>query len=189
MVVFPLPVGPLTITMPNGDCTMREYRSLSAGDMPSSLSRKSERVRSSSRITVFSPQIVEVVETRTSRWRPSMFISSWPSCGRRRSTMFMSAMILMRLTSAGPMSAGSESTSCSAPSMRKRTRTSSSVGSMWTSDARSRSACVRILFTTWMTGASSTIAAAAACSCAVCSVDTSLSLNAAMSVVTSDSAR
>ena len=119
-----------------------------------------------------------------------MFISSWPSCGRRRSTMFMSAMILMRLTSAGPMSAGSDSTSCSAPSMRKRTRTSSSVGSMWTSDARSRSACVRILLTTWMTGASSTMAAAAAVSLRRrAPTETSLSLNAAMSVVTSDSAR
>ena len=37
--------------------------------------------------------------------------------------MFMSAMILMRLTIAGPMSAGSVSTSWSAPSMRNRTRT------------------------------------------------------------------
>ena len=40
-----------------------------------------------------------------------MFISNWPSCGRRRSTMFMSAMILMRLTSAWPISGGSSTTS------------------------------------------------------------------------------
>ena len=57
-----------------------------------------------------------------------MFISNWPSCGRRRSTMFMSAMILMRLTSAWPISGGSSTTSFSAPSMRKRTRTQSSAG-------------------------------------------------------------
>ena len=33
---------------------------------------------------------------------------NWPSCGRRRSTMFMFAMILRRLMSAGPMFAGSD---------------------------------------------------------------------------------
>ena len=37
-----------------------------AGDMPSSRRRNSERVLSSNRMTVFSPQIVDVVETRTS---------------------------------------------------------------------------------------------------------------------------
>ncbi len=41
-------------------------------------------MRSSNRSTIFSPQIVDVVETRTSSARPSMFISNWPSCGRRR---------------------------------------------------------------------------------------------------------
>ena len=66
----------------------------------------SERLLSSSRSTIFSPQIVAVVATRTSSARPSTSISIWPSCGRRRSTMFMSAMILMRLTSAWAIADG-----------------------------------------------------------------------------------
>ena len=39
--------------------------------------------------------------------RPSTSMAICPSCGRRRSTMFMPAMILMRLMTAAPMSAGS----------------------------------------------------------------------------------
>ena len=107
----------------------------------------------------FSPQIVAVVATRTSSARPSTSMLNWPSCGRRRSTMFMSAMILMRLTSGGGhRRRAASSTSWSAPSMRKRTRSRSSCGSMCTSDARSRSACVRIRLTTCTTGASSSTA-------------------------------
>ena len=40
--------------------------------------------------------------------RPSTSTAIWPSCGRRRSTMFMSAMTLMRLTSDGPIDPGSD---------------------------------------------------------------------------------
>ena len=75
---------------------------------------------------------------RTSRRRSSTMVATrtssvaavdrrpriWPSCGRRRSTMFMSAMILMRLHERRrPSTPGSVMSSCSAPSMRKRTRT------------------------------------------------------------------
>ncbi len=60
----------------------------------------SDRRLSSSRSTAFSPQIVAAVATRTSRSWPSTVTSSCPSCDRLRSTMFISAMILMRLTSA-----------------------------------------------------------------------------------------
>ena len=73
---------------------------------------------SSSRSTTFSPQMTPVVATRMSSSRPSIVMAIWPSCGRRRSTMFMPAMILTRLARAGPMESGSASTSCSAPSMR-----------------------------------------------------------------------
>ena len=69
-------------------------------------------------MTHFSPQMVASVETRTSTSRPSMSVRSWPSCGRRRSTMFMPAMILIRLTSPTPIEAGSVRTSLSAPSIR-----------------------------------------------------------------------
>ena len=55
----------------------------------------------------FSPQIVAGGRRRGCRRRGRRSsIAIWPSCGRRRSTMFMSAMILMRLTSAGPIAAG-----------------------------------------------------------------------------------
>ena len=67
--------------------------------------------------------------------------------------MFISAMTLIRLTSAGPMPGGRLSTSCSAPSMRLRMRTRSGIGSMWMSEARSLTAWDRSRFTTWTTGA------------------------------------
>ena len=69
-------------------------------------------------MTHFSPQIVATVATRTSTSLPSISVRSWPSWGRRRSTMFMPAMILMRLTRPTPMDEGSVRTSLSAPSIR-----------------------------------------------------------------------
>ena len=74
--------------------------------MPRSLRRRTERVLSRIRMTQFSPMMVATVATRTSTSLPSMLMVSWPSWGRRRSTMFMFAMILMRLTSPGPIAAG-----------------------------------------------------------------------------------
>ena len=65
--------------------------------------RKTDRLLSSTRRTQLSPQIVATVDTRMSISRPSTDIVIWPSWGRRRSTMFISAMILRRLTSAGAM--------------------------------------------------------------------------------------
>ena len=54
---------------------------------------------------IFSPEDRPASSRRGCRAaRPSTVVSIWPSCGRRRSTMFMPAMTLMRLTSAGPMS-------------------------------------------------------------------------------------
>ena len=58
-------------------------------------------------------------------------------------------------------------TSWSTPSTRNRTRTSRSVGSMWTSEARSPTACVMIAWTSLTMGASSR--AASICSSSVCS--------------------
>ena len=107
------------------------------------------------RRTTFSPKTVPALATRMSTERPSISIAICPSWGLRRSTMFMPAMILIRLTSPAPMLSGRTSASCSAPSMRKRTRSCVSCGSMWTSEARSRSAWVIIMLTTWTTGASS----------------------------------
>ena len=62
--------------------------------MPSCASRNSGRLLSSSRSTTFSPSMTAVVETRMSTLRPSISMLIWPSCGRRRSTMFMSGQDL-----------------------------------------------------------------------------------------------
>ena len=121
--------------------------------MPRSARPNSARRLSRIRSTHFSPLTVEVVETRTSSGTPSTSASIWPSWGRRRSTMFISAMTLMRLTNAGPMPGGRFRTSCSAPSMRFRMRTRSGIGSMWMSDARSLTAWDSNRFTTWTIGA------------------------------------
>ena len=54
--------------------------------------------------------------------------------------MLMSAITFSRLTIPDWMFFGGRITSCSTPSMRNRTRTSRSLGSMWMSDARSATA-------------------------------------------------
>ena len=122
---------------------------------PRSVSWYIGRLLSSSRRTTFSPATVPVVATRMSMARPSTVMATWPSWGRRRSTMFMPASTFSRLTIAPPMLPGSATTSCSTPSMRNRTRTVSPIGSTWTSDARSRSAWASSRLTTCTTGAAS----------------------------------
>ena len=122
VVVLPLPVGPAQMTMPNGERISCENRARVSAGMPSRGSWSSERLLSRSRSTAFSPQMVAVVATRTSRERSSTVASNWPSWERRRSTMFMSARILMRLTIDCAIDAGRFTTSCSAPSTRKRMR-------------------------------------------------------------------
>ena len=102
--------------------------------------------------------------------------------------MFMSDMILMRLTSAGPTFEGRLVMSESAPSIRKRTRMWSSVGSMWTSEARSRRACVTSLFTSWMIGASSPLGSAVAAPAARAAATTSARAKALTCASTSASA-
>ena len=93
-------------------------------------------------------------------------------------------MTLMRLTIAGAIASGSSSTSRSVPSMRNRTRSSNSWGSMWTSEARSRTAWVSSRFTIWITGARSSVmvpadaAAAAASAAAVARAEGALGVTA-----------
>ncbi len=57
-------------------------------------------------MTQDSPQMVDTVETLMSISRSSISIVICPSWGRRRSTMFMPARILMRLVSAGSHGGG-----------------------------------------------------------------------------------
>ena len=81
-----------------------------------------------------------------------MVIDIRPSWGRRCSEMSMSVMILMRLITPSRSDAGAAITSRSIPSTRKRIRRPASVGSTWTSDARSLTARRRSLLTNPMTG-------------------------------------
>ena len=105
-------------------------------------------------MTHFSPNTVAIVDTRTSMPRSSTSVANWPSWARRRSTMFMLARILTRLTRAPAIEIGSARTSWRAPSMRNRTRMMPSLGSRWMSEARSRSASVTSMVTTLAMGES-----------------------------------
>ena len=109
-------------------------------------------------ITIFSPWTVGSVASRRSRLRLLTRSDTRPSCGMRFSAMFRSPMTLRRLISPFWMLLGECMTSWSTPSTRNRTRTSFSVGSMCTSEARSAAACVMIAWTSLTIGASSTAA-------------------------------
>ena len=117
------------------------WRSSATGEKPSSRSDISETLLSSTRSTIISPCAESDVAARRSMRLPSTSVLIWPSCGRRRSAMFMPAITLKRETSAAWMSFGRRIASCSTPSMRSRTRSESASGSRWMSEARSRTAC------------------------------------------------
>ena len=53
---------------------------------------------SNTRTTIFSPNAVAMLETRSSTSRWARWVLMRPSCGRRRSAMFMPAITLMRET-------------------------------------------------------------------------------------------
>ena len=164
VVVFPLPVGPAQITMPYGDPMSSENSVRVSRGMPSRSSWSNDRLLSRRRSTAFSPQIVAIVATRTSSGRPSTIASNWPSWARRRSTMFISARILIRLTSDCAVDRRATARRRGA---RRRPGTgsapSSACGSMWRSEARSRTAWVRRRWKIWTIGAfSSTTSAPAA---------------------------
>ena len=152
-MVLPEPVGPVHSSMPSGAVTMSRYGPTTTGGMPSLSRVMSDRDLSSSRSTIFSPWTVPTTEMRTSIGRPSTMTENWPSWGRRRSTMFRSDMTFMRDEMGGPMRRGSSMASVRAPSMRNRTSTRFSCGSMWMSEARARTPWMRSRFTTWTIGA------------------------------------
>ncbi len=96
VVDFPEPVGPVTSTAP---CVSRQAlskRSRSGTAMPSLSSSTTTDALSRTRITTPSPWTLGSVTTRRSTCRPSTTKPTRPSCGRRFSAMFSSAMILMR---------------------------------------------------------------------------------------------
>ena len=109
-------------------------------------------------MTTFSPYTVGRVETRRSMALPSTVSPMRPSWGMRRSAMSISAMTLRRDTTPGMIERGWRMRSCNTPSMRKRMRRSTSVGSTWMSEARSCTAWRITRFTNLTIGASSVTA-------------------------------
>ena len=155
VVVLPEPVGPVTSTMPCG-CVIRPSNCFSMGAlMPRCCRSRRPASLSSKRNTARSPCPVGRVETRTSTGLPPTRRVMRPSCGKRFSAMSSCAMILMREMSEPWIALRGRTTSRRLPSMRKRTTEVCSNGSMWMSDAPSRSACVSSALIMRMTGASS----------------------------------
>ena len=68
--------------------------------MPTLFRSSDTTVRSSTRMTTLSPNMVGRTLTRMSTGLPPTFSSMRPSCGRRRSAMSRLAMTLMRLAMA-----------------------------------------------------------------------------------------
>ena len=155
--VLPDPVGPVISTSPCGSDSARSNasRSWSARPISAIVLAFSASLRGS-RITTVSPCIVGIDETRVSASCRSRRMRPRPSCGLRRSEMSMPDRILMREISGPWIGLGTMVISRSSPSMRKRTWTSRSCGSMWMSEARLCRASPMIALTSRTTGASST---------------------------------
>ena len=102
---------------------------------------------SSTRSTIFSPQTVGSVAVRRSTVRSRISAVIRPFCGIRRSVMSTPDMIFDAGRQRRLTPRGTESSSCSTPSIRYRTRMSSSVGSRCRSEARFWIACSIRLFT------------------------------------------
>ena len=101
---MPLPVGPVTSTIPHGRSMASLNLASDSGSKPSLVMSSINLSRSSSRRTIFSPNRVGRQETRKSIslfCPPSLKrILMRPSCGSRFSAMSSFAMILTRDTMA-----------------------------------------------------------------------------------------
>ena len=129
VVVLPLPVGPVTSTMPNGRAIASRSVAISPASKPSESKSSCTSWRSRMRSTALSPCIVGDVATRKSMSLPCTETRMRPSCGRRRSAMLRPAMTLMRDTMGADTALGCVSISRSTPSERKRTTRPRSAGS------------------------------------------------------------
>ena len=157
VVVFPLPVGPVTRIIPYGLRSMPSIATRSFPWMPSSPSSKLRLLLSSRRMTIFSPSTVGMLETRRSISRPSATRCTRPSCGSRFSEMSIRPTTLMRDTSAACIARGGVIMVRRAPSTRWRICVLSRSGSMWMSLAPSRRAVRIARFTRLITGLPSII--------------------------------
>ncbi len=147
VVVLPLPVGPVTSTIPCDLPRQCAYPFSVCSSMPRSPSAIRAALRSNKRITIVSPKIVGTVDTRMSILPLVPENSICPSCGTNRSAMFILAIILTRETIAACSRLGEEDFSINTPSMRYLIRTSFSKGSICTSLVRDSTASSKIRFT------------------------------------------
>ena len=154
MVVFPLPVGPVTRIIPYGAETIGRNADSVSGEKPSVSMFNGTVAWSRMRITTLSPCSVGIVETRKSISFPPIRSFTRPSCGSRLSAMFSRAMILIRERIAVWSRRGGDSTSSRIPSIRYRTRSAFSYGSKWMSLAPRSIARAMTKLTSRMMGAS-----------------------------------
>ncbi len=142
VVVLPLPVGPVTSTIPYGSAMYLRKRFSSASGKPRMSRRSSVNcslIDSLSRIrmTASSPCTLGMIETRKSIVLPGIFNLKRPSWGTRFSAMSSSAITLMReMIGLWNCLAIGRIAGCSTPSIRYFTWTASSCVSMWMSLAR-----------------------------------------------------
>ena len=122
MLVLPLPVGPVTRTMPHGLRMLASKRHSDSGSKPSLVMSSMRWALSSSRRAIFSPNSVGRHETRRSIVLAAPRILIRPSCGNRFSAMSSFAMTLKRDVIASRSRIGGVMTWWSTPSIRKRTR-------------------------------------------------------------------
>ena len=136
VVVFPLPVGPVTRTMPYGSVMARRKRCRSRGLKPNRSSRRSETpavIASLSRIrtTTASPNTLGKIDTRKSTVLRSIRSRNRPSCGIRRSAMSSSDITFRReISGACNFVSSGSSAGMRMPSIRTLTRTPRSVDSI-----------------------------------------------------------
>ncbi len=129
VVVFPEPVGPVLTMMPLGLRMSWRKATRSSSRMPMRSRSRDTLARSSTRMTMLSPNMVGSTDTRRSTGLPPTTSSMRPSWGRRRSAMSRLDMTLIREAMAMAMCRGGGTISYSTPSMRYRILNSVSNGS------------------------------------------------------------
>ena len=154
-MVLPLPVGPVTSTMPCGRVNSSRKRFSISGGNPSRSRPNAPELWESKRITTDSPCCVGMVEMRMSIDWFFSFTLKRPSCGRRFSEISKPDINFRRKASAVAILGSASVCICNTPSMRKRICKRASCGSMWTSEARICAASSNTDCSNLTTGASS----------------------------------
>ena len=138
---MPLPVGPVTSSMPYGSAASLRIAARAPSSNPR-LSRVSPFTSSASaclsriRSTASSPKLDGMIETRMSISRPRALTLKRPSCGTRRSAMSSSATTLMReIICSARSSPANVATVFSTPSIRYLIARPAGPVSRWMSEA------------------------------------------------------